>query len=149
MRYAIEGVVRSTRKATFREINADGEPEAVQLAGAQGISVKRIWRVADDAPPARPPSATSRQGQRGSAPWLALLCYFVAILAFIAAVAIRCGQIVPISSLAVESLQVMIPGMLLLIAGAQFHMIKLLRVIASRGDRVPAEFRQDGEPPRP
>jgi hypothetical protein len=133
MRYTVEGVNRLTRAVSFREIDAASEQDAVRQVDVKGIAVKKIWRVADDAPPYRPQAATPRPVELDSVSWLAVLCYLAAILAFIATLAILAGLLPPISGVALAVLWVMIPAILLLIAGALFHVIKLLKVIVNRG----------------
>jgi len=131
MRYAVEGVHRSRRVPAFREFTAESEPDAVRQAGLQGLLVKKIWRIPDDAPPFRPPAPAPR-GTSGCAPLFAVFCYLVATLSFITALALGFGVIAPISARVTMVLWVLVPGILLLITGALFHMIKLLKVIVAR-----------------
>jgi len=128
MRYAIEGIDPATRRQRRREVVAGSEEEAVRLAGGDGIAVKRVYRVPDDAPPFGTVSPESQPPAAGCAPLLAVCCFFVAILALIGGLLLAFLR----GKLAI-GVAVIIIGALFLNAGALFFIIKLLNVIAKGG----------------
>ncbi len=99
---------------------------------------KRYGASPDGAPPVKAPSAPPRQVSSGSAPPFAVFCYLIATVAFIAALALVCRLIPPISAEITMILWVVVPGILLLIAGALFHIIKLLKVMVRTGTDLAA-----------
>jgi hypothetical protein len=120
MRYAIEGINRRTRVKKFQEVHAASEAEAVQLAGQGGLAVKKIYRVPDNAPPiGSAPRPHSTAGN--SVPLSSALCYLLGMLAIVA------GAVAPFLGLAPLSLGVITLGVLFWIAGALFHIVKLLK----------------------
>ena len=126
MRYAVEGVDRRTRVKKSREVAAACEEDAVRLAGQGGLAVKRIYRVPDNAPPfgSVPPGArapNSPAPAKDSAPPSAAFCYFLAVLGLIG------GAILPFLGQAAWGIRIVVLGVLFMIAGALFHIIKLLR----------------------